>query len=121
MLTTRRAVLFLLGCIPARLAIAVASRSLPATWLRALALPFLAVALGFWAIFVFGWRATGIETGGERIWWNALRPVHGTLWAVAAYMALKGERERVFSILLTDACLGLVAFTVYHVAFRCQS
>lgn len=117
MLDTKRAAAFLLGCIPARLAIVLVALAAPLTWLRWLAVPAALIAAGFWAIFLGGWRKTGVETGGQPIWWNALRPVHGSLWGAAAFFAWRRERSLAWRLLLADACLGILAFSVHHAVF----
>lgn len=110
----RRFALFLLGCVPARLALVLAALVMPMGWLRVLALAAGAMAVAFWVLFLGDWRKTGPETGGAPIWWGLLRPVHGTLWALAAYFAWRGERAHVWRLLLADVVLGLASFGVYH-------
>lgn len=83
-------------------------------WLKWLAVPAAAVALGFTLIFALGLRPTGVETGGQPIWWDALRPVHAAMYASIAVCAWTGRREAVWKLLLADLVLGLVSFTVHH-------
>lgn len=110
----KRLTLFLLGCIPIRLLFVVAALLLPEDVLRALSLVALSAAIGFWVIFIGGLRKTGLETLGAPIWWNYLRPIHGTIWFFIAYYGWLKKREYVWKLMLLDVCFGLVSFTVYH-------
>jgi len=108
--------MFLLGCIPLRLLLVylVASDVVGGMWLKVGAVLAGAVAIGFAAIFLGGWRKTGRETGGQPIWWNLLRPVHAVLWGLVAWFAWTGKSDIVWRLLLADVCIGLVSFFVYH-------
>lgn len=112
----KRFALFLLGCVPVRLALVymVATGLLGTLVLKWLAAGAAALAAGFMVIFVGGFRKTGPETGGALIWWNWLRPVHALLWACVAYFAWRGQSGMVWRLLLADVIIGLVSFLVYH-------
>lgn len=110
----RRIVLFLGGCMVARGLLVYLAATVPAAWLRWLAVPAAAIALGFALIFAFGWRRTGLETGGAPIWWDALRPVHAAVYASVAYAAWTGWREAAWKLLAADWALGLVSFVAFH-------
>lgn len=73
-------------------------------------------ALGFTIIYLGGYRKTGAEVFGERIWWNDLRPVHATLYAVFAYLAIT-KNKHAWKVLLMDVVIGLIAFLVHHRAY----
>lgn len=109
-----RAALFLVGCLGSRAALAWAAHALAASpWLRALGLGGLAIAAGFFAIFAMGWRRTGPEVFGGRIWWDDLRPVHGALYLAFAALALLG-RPGAWVPLGVDAAVGLAAFVWFR-------
>jgi hypothetical protein len=110
----KRFMYFLLGCIPFRLALVVLARILPIMYVKWLALPALGIALGFWIIFLFGLRKTGLETQGAPIWWNALRPIHGTLWAMIVYFAWTQNRDALWRTLMLDVVFALVGFAIWH-------
>jgi len=74
------------------------------------------MGFGFVTLFVFDLRKTGIETGGGRIWWNALRPVHGVLYLTASYFVVRHLRVQGASVLAVDTALGLCAFLWHHYA-----
>lgn len=110
----KRFIMFLLGCIPVRLSFVVLAQTVPLFVLKGFAVLAACIAIGFWAIFLGGWRKVGLETQGALIWWNALRPVHGTLWLLIAYYSWTSNREVVWRLLLVDVCIGLITFMIYH-------
>lgn len=110
----KRFMLFLLGCIPTRLALVVMAIVLPLGFLKWFAVFALMVGIGFWTIFLTGKRKVGAETMGSPIWWNLLRPVHGMLWLLIAYYSWTMRRDLVWRLLLVDVCLGLVSFLIFH-------
>lgn len=113
----KRMLLFLIGCMGARTGLAYAAyaagRRPSPTWLRVMAVPALAVSLGFFVIYLAGWRETGPEVFGERIWWNDLRPVHAALYLAFAAMAVRGSPNAWVPLGL-DVALGLGAFILHH-------
>lgn len=109
---TRRLVLFLVGCIGTRTALAYAASRASAEWLRVMGVVGLCIGLAFWGLYVFGLRTTGAEVDGGRggrVWWNGLRPVHGTLYLAFAAMALRGHPSA-WVPLAIDVGVGLAAF-----------
>lgn len=105
--------LFLTGCIPARVALVlVAAFATSPEILKGLAVVTGAIAFGFAIIYVFGLRATGVETGGKPIWWNDLRPVHAALYAIAAIAAWNGRGDIAWKVLAADVVLGLWSYFV---------
>lgn len=112
-----RPLLFLVGCVGVRAALAYAAyaagRAGATAWLRAMAVAALAVAAGFFLIYANGWRTTGPETFGDRIWWNDLRPVHGALYLAFAVLALRGS-EAAWIPLAVDVSIGLAAFVLHR-------
>jgi hypothetical protein len=106
--------LFLMGCIPARLLIVcLAYLMLNMDMGKNLFHLFLtitfAIGVGFWTIYMMDWRKTGIEVGGEKIWWNSLRPVHGTIYLLFTLLAFMGYKEA-WLFLLADTFIGLAAY-----------
>ena len=109
----KRALLFLVGCMGARLSLTYAAYRFPELlpWLGLFA---ACVSAGFTLIYVNGWRKTGVETGGQAIWWNNLRPVHAILYGLFAVLALKGVKEHAWKVLLLDTIIGFLAFVSHH-------
>ena len=108
----KRMVLFLVGCMGARLALVWLAYAHP------LYLPYMGAlalipAIGFFTIYFGKLRKTGAEVFGERIWWNDLRPVHGFLYALFAILALQ-RNTKAWIVLLVDVAIGLTAFIMHH-------
>jgi hypothetical protein len=115
-----RALLFLVGCIGVRLALAYVAYLLarppnPRWPLKAMGASALIPAAGLLVLFFGGYRKTGWETEGRPIWWNALRPVHALLFIAFAICTFLSSAYRLaWAPLLVDALLGLGAWLVHH-------
>jgi hypothetical protein len=105
--------MFLLLCIPTRLYIANVAKTTSKNTLMYMGYLSLIVGLSFMYIYATGSRKTGLETQGDKIWWNALRPFHGLMHILFAYYAVQGN-SRAHEFLLVDVFVGLVAFLWYH-------
>ena len=101
----------------ARFGLVYLAYALPTRYLPWMGIAAAVIASGFFLIYVNGWRKTGMETGGQRIWWNDLRPVHAALWFAFAVLALARQRKA-WVVLLLDTLLGLAAFTAHHLTSR---
>lgn len=110
--TIKRMALFLIGCIGVRSAFVWLAYAYPA-YLPLMGALAIIPAVGFFTIYFGGLRKTGAEVFGDRIWWNDLRPLHGFLYALFAYMAINRDR-RAWIVLLIDVCIGLTAFMFHH-------
>lgn len=111
--------LFFMGCIPARLLLVYISYFLlnkRKDEYKEFFLLFLFITLmigtGFWTIYGMGWRKTGMEVGGGKIWWNSLRPVHGTNYLLFTLLAYMGWKHA-WVFLLVDVVIGIVAELVH--------
>jgi hypothetical protein len=109
----QRALLFLIGCIGVRSLFVYLAYAVSPTILSYLGALALLLAIGFITIYVFGLRKTGLEVGGEAIWWNDLRPVHALLYGAFAAAAI-AKKQWAWMILLADVVLGLGAWTHHH-------
>jgi hypothetical protein len=116
----KRLILFLIGCMGTRLAlvwiaaIAAAHKHTILQWMGYLA---LIPAIGFLYFYLTGTRQSGPEVFGDRIWWNALRPIHAVLllsFAVLAISNITARRHLAWKVLLLDTVIGLVAFIVHR-------
>jgi hypothetical protein len=59
-------------------------------------------------------RLLNVETGGNPIWWNDLRPVHAALYAAVAFFAWNGRGDIAWKILAVDVTIGFVAFVIHY-------
>lgn len=109
----KRFLLFLCGCIPARLALAYLAKIIPLNYLPFMGYFTLIIAFGFIYIFLTGSRKSGPETFGEKIWWNNLRPIHALLYLIFTYYAFNKIRSA-WIYLLYDVILGLISFLIFH-------
>ncbi len=109
----KRFVLFLCGCIPARLLIMYLAKVVSLQYLPILGYLALLPAIGFVYLYISGIRTSGPETFGEKIWWNQLRPIHALLYILFAYNAIY-KIKNAWLYLLYDVILGLVSFLIYH-------
>jgi hypothetical protein len=109
----KRFLLFIFGCIGLRTLFVVIAKNIDIKFLPYLGYLALVMAAGFIYIFVTGSRKTGMETFGEKIWWNKLRPLHALLYGLFAYNAInKNPNSWVF--LLIDVIFGLISFLIFH-------
>ena len=71
--------LFLVGCMGARLLITYLAKVANQKWLRVMGYIAILPSIGFMYLFLSGTRN---KTGsfGEKIWWNNLRPVHALVF-----------------------------------------
>jgi len=109
----KRFLLFLCGCIPTRLFLVYIAKTISLSYLPILGYLALLPAIGFTYLFLSGTRKSGPETFGDKIWWNALRPIHALFYFLFAYNAIHKIRNG-WVYLLYDVILGLSSFLIYH-------
>lgn len=97
----------------ARIALAYGAKVASKQVLFYMGLLALLPAIGFAYLFVSGARTTGAEVFGDKIWWNALRPLHALLYALFAWYAIHGKAHA-WQFLAMDALVGLVSFLAFH-------
>lgn len=109
---SKRQINFIFGCILSRATIVVLASRYP----REMAVPTLIAAIGFFIIYILGLRKTGIETNGEPIWWDWLRPVHAALFAGFAFVAYSQDnlRYKAWVLLAIDLFIGVIAWSKHH-------
>jgi hypothetical protein len=109
----QRVLLFLIGCIGTRTALAIGAKYASPEILQAMGALALLPALGFFLIYMFKLRETGPEVFGEKIWWNSLRPVHGILYLLFAIFAIRKENFA-WMFLAADVSFGLIAYITHN-------
>lgn len=105
--------LFLLGCMPARILLVYLAMVGSKKVKQLLAYLAIIIAVGFLYIYFTGARKVGAETFGQLIWWNNLRPIHAGLYLAFAYNALHGC-SCAWKYLATDVVIGFLAFIWHH-------
>lgn len=109
----KRFLAFLLLCIPIRILFVYIAKSINKNKLPYLGYAGIVPAIGFAYIYIFNKRKTGTETGGEKIWWNNLRPIHSILYFYFAYLAIN-QKNNAYVPLLYDVIFGFISFIGYH-------
>jgi hypothetical protein len=107
-------ILFLVGCIPARVGLGLAARYIPANYLYIWATAVLLMAVGFLFLFFTGKRSVGPETGGKPIWWKPFRLFHGLTYLSAAIAAFNKNGVVASNIIFADTVIGLGLFGFHH-------
>jgi energy-coupling factor transporter transmembrane protein EcfT len=108
-----RFILFIFGCIPARLFLVFLAKYGDRQIRNLVSVITFLIATGFLIIYFGGFRKTGVETGGNLIWWNDLRPLHSLLYysfTISNYYNYKNA----WQILLLDTFIGLSSFLIFH-------
>ena len=105
--------LFLIGCIGTRAAIAYAAKVVSPSTLQIMGGLALLPAIGFLYLVFVGRRDTGPEVLGGRIWWQQLRLVHAGMYMLFAVMALM-KIEGAWKVLAADVLFGLGSFLAHH-------
>ena len=106
----KRFLLFLFGCIGIRTLFVVLAKIANKTYLRYMGYLAILPAIGFFYLFLSGLRKTGAEVFGDKIWWNNLRPIHGLIYSLFAYNAIKGNNFA-WIYLLVDV-INLLSFII---------
>ena len=112
-ISNKKLCMFLIGCMGARVALTVLAYKLPVEKLPIMGYFYIALGFGFILNFIFKIRKSGIETEGEKIWWDNLRPVHAFLYLWFAYLAVN-KNKHAWKVLLFDTIIGLVSFVVHY-------
>ena len=108
----RSILLFLLGCIPVRMILAVLPTYLDKKSLFYMGIILLLPAIGFLYLYFTNGRQIAFEAGGKT-WWSELRLIHGVLYLAAATYAL--QSKQLASIPLSiDVIFGLIVFINKH-------
>jgi hypothetical protein len=109
----KRFLLFLFGCIGTRFLFVYLAKTTNKTYLQYMGYLALFPAFGFFYIYFTNSRKTGAEVFGDKIWWNDLRPIHGSLYFLFAYSAIMGN-SNAYQFLLVDVLFGLTRFLLFH-------
>ena len=101
-------VVFLVGCIGFRTALAARARFATDIELTIFSIIGSIVALSFAVLYIFDLRKEAPEAGGVT-WWVNYRPIHSVMYGLAAYLAFTGDREMTSNVLFMDVAVGLTA------------
>ena len=104
--------LFLTLCMGSRYSLAYLSKTY-LNLLPTLSILALFPAIGFLVIYLFKLRKTGIETGGEIIYWDNFRPLHAVMFFLFSYLAYNRNSDA-WKVLFLDTTIGLIVFLKHH-------
>ena len=113
----KRAALFLLGCIPMRLLLVGLAKNISLNYLPYLGYIGLVMGISFFYLFLFGNKIADSQlawTGEKYIWWNNFRVIHGLLYILFAYFALRKQQSYAWKVLLLDVFVGLGDWVNHH-------
>lgn len=74
----------------------------------------LVISFGFIIIYFNGDRKKGLETFGDKIWWNNLRPFHFITHFLFFYLKNNSNYNNIHYILYFDIIIGIINFLNYH-------
>lgn len=109
----KRILLFLIFCMGMRFFLVFLAKFADKKILRLMGFLTLLPAIGFLYLFFTKKRKTGPETFGAKIWWTNLRPIHGILYLLFAFYAIKSNKNA-WIFLLIDVIIGLISFLIFH-------
>jgi hypothetical protein len=115
-MNTKRILLFLIGCIGSRVALVLLAYNYPKL-LFPMSFIALTISLGFMYIWVNNLRQHPAEAGGDKVWWNDMRPIHSLLWGTFAYMAYNGS-PNAWKILALDVTLGFSVWVNHRILLK---
>jgi hypothetical protein len=110
---SQRIPLFLTVCIGSRLAFSYIASFVKGKYATVFSAILATMGMGFLVIYFGGLRKTGAEAGGK-IWWNHMRPFHGTMYLIAAKSLLLGYNAISSNAIFIDTMVGLIVFLHHH-------
>ena len=99
---------FLLGCVPARMAIVLVTRYLNKKYLPNIAIIFFIIGLSFLYLYLTNSRIDAPEGGGVT-WWHEYRKIHGFLYVVGSIMCYE-KKDTAWVPFAIDLLVGIYAF-----------
>lgn len=106
--------LFLFGCLPVRVLLALLAYKIDSNYLPYLSILFISIGASFIYLYLTNSRLKAPEAGGKT-WWHNIRPIHGMLYLTAGIYALKKDTNMASLILCIDVVFGLSAFVYKNV------
>ena len=113
---TKRLVVFLFGCILARIILVLLAKYLDPKYLRVMGYLAIPIGLSFLYLYFVGNERADSQLewlGDKKIWWNDLRPIHGFLYLLFAIYAIQ-QKSYAWIVLLVDVIFGLGAWLIHH-------
>ena len=109
-----RQLLFIVGCIPVRILIALSPLMIVNEYLMKFLSVILAlIGISFFTLYHLGLRLSATEGGGVT-WWADLRPMHGLAYVSAGLAAASGQTVLTSCILILDLVIGVGSWLRQH-------
>ena len=105
-------ILFLAGCIPARLLLAWGSTKIPVQYLKYFGAILLAMSIGIAYMYFSSSQMKSAD--GSAKWWASYRIIIACLWLAAALYAFQEKRNMVWVPLGIEVVLGLLIFVTHR-------
>jgi hypothetical protein len=112
----KRIIVFLFGCILARTILVFLAKKLDKKYVKIMGYLALPIGLSFMYLYFIGNARADAQLewlGDKKIWWNELRPIHGTLYLLFSLYAIQGK-DWAWVILLVDVIVGLSSWLIHH-------
>jgi hypothetical protein len=116
MIETKRIIVFLFGCILTRTILVLMAKNLNKEYLKIMGYLAIPIGVSFWYLYLVGNARADAQLewlGDKKIWWDDLRPVHGSLYLLFAVYAIQ-QKNCSWIILAADVMIGLIAWLVHH-------
>jgi uncharacterized membrane protein YdcZ (DUF606 family) len=108
---------FIVLCIGTRIFISYLITHLSNTYKNILNIILFFIGISFLIIYLFKLRKTGIEVDGEKIWWNFLRPIHGSLYLLASIFLFFNYKLLSSYTIILDTFIGLSFYILHYLNF----
>ena len=109
----KRFINFLVLCIPLRIYLIYLSKNIKKENKKYIIIFYLSIGIGMLILYFGSYRKTGIEVGGDVIWWNHLRPLHAFVYLYFSYLYYIND-DNSYEILIYDVIIALISFFNYH-------
>ncbi len=99
-------------CVLVRLLLVYIAKTIKIENLKYLGYVTLLISIGFIYIYITKSRKRAIELNNKKIWWNALRPIHGILYLLFSIAAINSYN--LWYLLLLDVMIGVIAYFIHY-------
>ena len=116
MLSNKRIIIFLFGCIGIRLLLVLLAKYIDTKYLPYMGIIALLIACSFLYLYFFGNKTADSQLqwlGDKMIWWNQLRIVHAMIFILFAIYSIQ-KKSYAWILLLIDVFIGLSAWLLHN-------
>ena len=116
MLQQKRIIVFIFGCILVRTILVLLAKNLNKNYVKLMGYIAIPIGLSFWYLYLVGNARADAQLewlGDKKVWWNELRPIHGTIYLLFALFAIQ-QKSFAWMFLALDVIIGLIAWLYHH-------